>query len=251
MAGVRAFSQLFGIQRFLIEPRADNQRMNGLMRKLGFKYLKDYTLAAGPVTQEMVVSQYEIVAEERPVTVRPKVIVEDYNPKWVDQFNQLKAKIWPAVSDLANSIEHVGSTSVVGMAAKPVIDIDIVIETPAVLPKVIDRLRGIGYEHRGNLGIEGREALSTKDHSIKHNLYVCLSEGVAFKNHILLRDRLRRDGSARARYSRLKKDLANQFPDSTFDYVEGKTALILEILGQEGVGSSDLGSIQQANKVKR
>ncbi len=61
MAGVRAFSRFHGFQRFFIEPKASNERMNRLMRKLGFKHLQDYMLAAGPVTQEMMASQYEIV----------------------------------------------------------------------------------------------------------------------------------------------------------------------------------------------
>jgi len=62
MEGMKAISQIHNIQRFLIEPKADNQRMNGLMRKLGFRHIQDYLLAAGPATQEMFVSQYEILA---------------------------------------------------------------------------------------------------------------------------------------------------------------------------------------------
>jgi len=63
-AGARAFSQLYGFRYFLIEPRATNERMNNLMRKLGFRYVKNYLLPAGPVTQEMIVSQYEIQLEK-------------------------------------------------------------------------------------------------------------------------------------------------------------------------------------------
>ena len=59
-AGSEILSQLHGFNYFFIEPKASNNRMNALMRKLGFKYLKDYLLPAGPVTQEMQVSQYEI-----------------------------------------------------------------------------------------------------------------------------------------------------------------------------------------------
>ena len=85
------------------------------------------------------------------------VVVENYNPIWAEHFNQLKDAIWPSINDTSAAIEHVGSTSVVGLAAKPIIDIDIVVDSLDVLPIIIERLRPLGYEHRGNLGIEGRE----------------------------------------------------------------------------------------------
>jgi RimJ/RimL family protein N-acetyltransferase len=61
MSGVEAFSRIYEFKRFLIEPKANNQRMNGLMRKIGFRHVKDFLLAAGPVTHEFPASQYEII----------------------------------------------------------------------------------------------------------------------------------------------------------------------------------------------
>jgi len=179
-----------------------------------------------------------------------KVVVENYNPDWSEHFNQLKAAIWPSIKDIATAIEHVGSTSVIGLAAKPIIDIDIVIDSLDVLPVVIERIRPLGYEHRGNLGIEGREAFSVRDNNIRHNLYVCDKNSVAFLNHILLRDRLRIDPDAREMYSNLKKNLANRFPDSIDSYIEGKTAFILDILRSGGIKSLELNAIRDANKAK-
>src|SRR4051794_14418668 len=81
-----------------------------------------------------------------------KVIIEDYNPEWPKQFEKIRSQIWPLIREIATTIEHVGSTSVPGLAAKPTIDIDIVIDSKDNLGKIITLLQGLGYEHRGNMG---------------------------------------------------------------------------------------------------
>jgi len=80
-----------------------------------------------------------------------RVIVVDYDPSWVADFERLRTGVSEAVGPLAISIEHVGSTSVPGLAAKPVIDIDIVVATDQVAA-AIARLAGIGYRHLGESG---------------------------------------------------------------------------------------------------
>lgn len=91
-----------------------------------------------------------------------KVVVVDYNPQWARDFESLRAWIWPAVADFAVSIEHIGSTSVPGLAAKPVLDIDIVVRSQEGVLMAIERLPALGYSYRGNLGIEGRDAISRR-----------------------------------------------------------------------------------------
>lgn len=91
------------------------------------------------------------------------VVVLPYDPKWKDDFTAIQAELEAALGDLALGIEHVGSTSVEGMAAKPCIDVDVVIPDNSVLGEVIERLAVIGYLHEGNLGIEGREAFRYTD----------------------------------------------------------------------------------------
>lgn len=91
------------------------------------------------------------------------VVVLPYDPKWKDDFTAIQAELEAALGDLALGIEHVGSTSVEGMAAKPCIDVDVVIPDNSVLGEVIERLAVIGYLHEGNLGIEGREAFRYAD----------------------------------------------------------------------------------------
>ena len=101
------------------------------------------------------------------------VIVEDYNPEWKNEFERIKEELLIVLSGKINSIEHVGSTSVEGVAAKPIIDIDVVIEKN--FEEVKKALESIGYIYEGNLGIYGREAFAyeNKPHLMVHHLYVC------------------------------------------------------------------------------
>jgi GrpB-like predicted nucleotidyltransferase (UPF0157 family) len=91
------------------------------------------------------------------MTTRAGVEVFEYDPDWPQIFRRLKEEIWPSVRDVATSIEHVGSTSIPGMAAKPVIDVDIVIASRQELSSIVVRLEKLGYKHCGNLGIEDRK----------------------------------------------------------------------------------------------
>lgn len=85
------------------------------------------------------------------------IIVVDYDPLWLLAFEKLRASVSVVVRDIAISIEHVGSTSVPGSAAKPVIDIDTGVAGSDVL-HAIERMGEIGYMHREDLGIPLREA---------------------------------------------------------------------------------------------
>ncbi|CUQ07099.1 protein YqkA [Clostridium baratii] len=101
------------------------------------------------------------------------VVVEDYNPRWKTEFEKIKEELMMALSHKIIFIEHVGSTAVEGLAAKPIIDIDIVIDDNFKEVKMI--LESIDYISEGDLGIHGREAFKyyNKEHLMKHHLYVC------------------------------------------------------------------------------
>ncbi len=174
--------------------------------------------------------------------------VEEYNENWPRWFEQLKLEIWPSVQSCAMRIEHVGSTSVVGLAAKPIIDIDIVVENEIKLGHVIESLKKLGYGHLGNMGIAGREAFRSPNHKIKHNLYACLQKSTALKNHLVLRDHLRADSKARDEYSALKRRLASEFGDSIDKYVDGKTNFIISVLSKYKMSENELSSIDKANR---
>ncbi len=171
----------------------------------------------------------------------------DYDPNWPIQFEQFHSLLWPAVHDLATSIEHVGSTSVPGLAAKPVIDLDIIIPAREVLPQITSRLNSLGYIHRGNLGIEDRESYSIPELKRTHRLYVCPASSLALKNHLTLRDHLRANPQDRDAYATIKQQLAIQFPNDIDSYIAGKTEFILGILAICGFPQSQLDDIRRAN----
>ena len=87
-----------------------------------------------------------------------KVVVLPYHKQWKDNFEKIKSEIVNAIGDLIIGVEHVGSTSVEGMSAKPCIDIDVIIKDYSVFDTIVSKLEMIGYIYEGNLGIEDREA---------------------------------------------------------------------------------------------
>ncbi len=127
-------------------------------------------------------------------------------------------------------IEHVGSTSVVGLPAKPIIDIDAVVKSGDV-EKTIRALEHIGYIHEGNLGIEGREAFAYegKEHLQAHHLYVCPEDSEELKRHLAFREYLRKNQVAREKYGSIKLEAAKLYPDDIEKYIEYKSPIIEEI----------------------
>jgi GrpB-like predicted nucleotidyltransferase (UPF0157 family) len=93
------------------------------------------------------------------------------------------AHIWPHIQDVATAIEHVRSTSVRGLAAKPIIDMTIVVPAAAAVRTVIDRPTTIGYRHRGDLGVTDREAFARPEGTPDHHLYACVAGSDALRNH--------------------------------------------------------------------
>ena len=160
-----------------------------------------------------------------------KVTVLPYDKKWKSDFEAIKKEIESAAGDLIIGIEHVGSTSVEGMSAKPCIDIDVIIKDYSVFCDVVKRLEKIGYIHEGNLGIPEREAFcySGKEHLQKHHLYVCPKCSKELYRHITFRDFLRKNPDAAEKYSIVKQEAAKLFPNDTDKYIEYKTPCIKEL----------------------
>ncbi|MGG3523039.1 GrpB family protein [Bacillus pseudomycoides] len=165
--------------------------------------------------------------------------IEDYNPEWSIIFKDLKCVIEAELGDLLLSIEHVGSTSVNNLSAKPIIDLDLIIDNHDMLPQVIQRLEKLGYYHQGDLGIEGREAFGRKDRLtpwhgekriwIEHHLYVCCKDNKELAKHLAFRNYLRIHPDAVREYGQLKKKLAETAKDRV-SYTEGKSDFVNTIL---------------------
>ena len=160
-----------------------------------------------------------------------KVVVLPYDRAWMDAFEKIKAEIENVLGDFALGIEHIGSTSVEGMSAKPCIDIDVVIKDYSVFDTVVQKLEAIGYIHEGNLGIKDREAFkySDKPHLMSHHLYVCPRDSEELRRHIMFRDYLRSDLKAVERYSSVKEKAAELFPNDIDKYILYKSPCIEEL----------------------
>ncbi|AEE48789.1 GrpB family protein [Haliscomenobacter hydrossis] len=187
-----------------------------------------------------------------------KITISPYNPEWQQSFLQLKVVYTHALDELITDIQHVGSTSVIGLDAKPVLDIDIVIEHRDKLAPVVQKLAQLGYTHVGDRGIKDREAFKRNsdftptDGSQRtwpaHHLYVCPGDSVSLKNHVTFRDYLRNHPEKCAEYGTLKRKLAQENPHDINWYIEQKTAFIVECLQANGFAATELRDIEEQNK---
>lgn len=177
-----------------------------------------------------------------------EVVVVAYDPAWPALFERLRAPIAEALGDAATTIEHVGSTAVPGLAAKPIIDMTIVVPHEAALRSAIDRLATLGYRHRGDLGVPGREAFARPIDSPEHHLYACIEGTQSLRNHRTVRDHLRRNPEVAAKYGAIKRELARRFSHDLDAYIDGKTQFILNILAESGFVDDELRQIEVINR---
>lgn len=165
------------------------------------------------------------------------IIVQPYDTGWERDFSEIQAELRAALGELALGIEHVGSTSVPGLSAKPIIDIDVIIRDYSVFDAAVRALEGIGYRHEGDLGIAGREAFAYdgKTHLRKHHLYVCPRDSAELKRHMAFRDYLRSHPESVSEYSRIKEEGAALFPNDIERYSEHKSPFIENIYREMGM----------------
>ena len=161
--------------------------------------------------------------------------VIDYDPSWPVLFEDIAERIQAAFANgLLVRIEHAGSTSVPGLPAKPVIDIDVVIPSRADLPDAISRLAALGYAHQGDLGITSRESFRQPEDTPRHNLYVCAEDSPELHRHLAFRDYLRTHPDDARRYAELKRELAARHVSDIDGYVNGKADFIKSVLQKAG-----------------
>ena len=167
------------------------------------------------------------------------VEIMEYDPRWARVFADLHGVIGAALGDLALAIEHVGSTAVVGLAAKPIVDVDVVIARGS-LAGAVKALAGLGYVHQGDLGIAGREAFKRLGEDVpregtgrtwmEHHLYVCEPDSLELRRHLAFRNYLRGNPEQARAYGQLKRKLAGRFRFDRNAYVEGKSEFIGAVL---------------------
>ncbi len=178
------------------------------------------------------------------------VVVVPYDPAWPDQFQLIRAELQAALRSVPIvAIEHVGSTSVPGLAAKPVIDVDVVVERSQV-DAAIEALVAAGYTDRGDLGVPDRHSMREPG-GIRRNVYVVVDGSLALRNHRAVRNTLRTNPTLRERYAARKFELAQADWESVDDYAVAKSGIIQEILAVAGLNESDRAAIQAVNQDPR
>ncbi|QIK72490.1 GrpB family protein [Propioniciclava coleopterorum] len=159
--------------------------------------------------------------------------------QWPVQFAGVAAALTRALAGVpVVGIEHVGSTSVPGLAAKPILDIDVVVRREDVAA-AIAALAAAGYEHHGDLGVTDREALLAPDADPKRNVYVCVAGTLHLRNHLAVRDVLRRRPDLRDRYGAVKLALAADPAMDIETYLDGKSDILREVLGHSDLSEEE------------
>jgi GrpB-like predicted nucleotidyltransferase (UPF0157 family) len=181
-----------------------------------------------------------------------------YDPGWATAFQLLREQLLLVLEDPQADIQHVGSTAIPGLPAKPVLDVDIIIPGPARLRKLEAALVSVGYLSRGDQGIPGRYAFRQADRFVPrtsprqswmaHHLYVCFEDALALKNHLCFRNALRANPDLAEAYGRLKRELVQRPGMDRETYTRAKTTFVLEVLQGKGFSADELAQIADANR---
>lgn len=160
-----------------------------------------------------------------------EIKIEEFNSNWSKQFVEEKVKLKEILADNVISIEHIGSTSVVGLAAKPIIDIAIGVNDLDVVDKFIDPLKQIGYEFVYHREFPKRRFFRKGQwRAGTHHLHIYQFGGEEWNNQILFREYLIKNPDVFMKYNQLKLDLARNYRFDRVAYTENKAPFIQKVL---------------------
>ena len=157
--------------------------------------------------------------------------VAPYDPAWPLEFAAEADRIASACRDLPVRVEHVGSTAIPGLSAKPIIDILIGVPPRATREAYIAAIRGLGYEHRGAFGIPGRNYF-VRGSPRTHHIHLVNWSSALWRDHLLFRDWLRANESVATEYAVLKRELYAMYAENRERYTESKGPFIKAVLRQ-------------------
>ncbi|CDZ96644.1 GrpB/Dephospho-CoA kinase [Phaffia rhodozyma] len=189
-----------------------------------------------------------------------RVLVLEYDPLWAEAFEQIRSQLLTILSNVPIvSIEHVGSTSIPGLAAKPIIDIDIVVAPKDIFPafsalstggytynpepRNIDRASFRYNKHTHDSG----GGAPTEDGGVRRAVYLNIPTGVSLKNHLAVQRVLLTDRDLLEEYAAVKKTLANDEFDHISDYGSAKAPVLRKILAKSDLADSDHEEIARFN----
>lgn len=184
-------------------------------------------------------------------TPEGNILVADHDPAWASTFEAIKADLVAALDSAGAvylAIEHVGSTSVPGLAAKPIIDVDIIVRADGV-DAATAALEAAGYLAMGTLGLDDRWAFREPDLPLR-NVYVIVDGCLALRNHLAVRDTLRSDPQLAAEYAAVKRELGRRYKIGEIDaYVVGKSDILQRVLAAGGLSDEDRATIAGGNRL--
>ncbi len=161
---------------------------------------------------------------------RGTVSLVDYQPSWTTAFDIEKKQLQDALGSYVSNIEHVGSTSVPGLAAKPIVDMIAAVDDLSVYKRLIEPLTALGYEFMPDRVFPDRVFFPKGPRENRtHHLSLVVKNSEGWTKPILFRDYLRKNAVARTKYQDVKTELAAQFPDDRASYTKAKELVIQEI----------------------
>jgi GrpB-like predicted nucleotidyltransferase (UPF0157 family) len=154
-----------------------------------------------------------------------------HRPEWASAFEAEAAVLWAGIADIVIDIQHIGSTAIADLPAKPILDIAIAVGTLDAIPKVAERLRERGYIDRGD-GRDGGYLLVRESGPDIRTVHVHIVEVTdsQWRDYITFREVLRRDPNTRDRYADVKQALADRYRHDRTAYTAGKAAFIRAVL---------------------
>ena len=167
-------------------------------------------------------------------SVEDPVVVVSYDPCWLTLFEGERARIERAIGPWVEEIEHIGSTAVPGLAAKPVIEIIVGVGSLEDSPAIVGHLEAIGYEYVPELERQipsRRYFRKRRERRRTHQIHLVeRSNSEWWDRHVLFRDHLQAHPEVAEEYARLKHELSGRFRDDRAAYTEAKTAFIHEVV---------------------
>lgn len=166
------------------------------------------------------------------------VVLVPYDPNWPARYEQAAALIREACADVLVDIQHIGSTSIPGIAAKPYLDIMPGVATFEDGFKLVAAMESLGYSSRGEMGIPNRhyftKLVEDDEHVWKHNVHAYAVDDIEWVRHLVFRDALRAENSLRDEYETLKRRLALEHRDDVDQYAFAKSDFVDGVIAAKG-----------------
>jgi GrpB-like predicted nucleotidyltransferase (UPF0157 family) len=166
---------------------------------------------------------------------RSVIVLRCHDPRWEDAFQREAELLGRHLEGLVSGVEHIGSTAVAGLIAKPILDVAVAFDDPRLVPEIERVLIGLGYEYRGDAGEQGGHVfVRGPDSSRTHHLHLVGAGSAQWRRYLAFRDALRADAGRRESYAALKQALAARYASDRAAYSNGKDEYVRRTLAEIG-----------------